>query len=70
VPRLQRVEDDAVGLQHVLELARILPPSLDDVRADGVALIDEPLDGVRDLELAPGRRLDGLTAWNTVASNM
>ncbi len=56
----QRVEDDAVGLQHVLEPARVLPPSLDHVRPHEVAMVDQPLDGVRDLELAARRRHDGL----------
>src|SRR5262249_43100235 len=58
--RLQRVEDDAVGFQHVLELAGVLPPALDDVRPDGAALVDQPLDRVGDLELAPRGRPDRL----------
>jgi hypothetical protein len=50
--RRERIEDDPVGFEHVLELARILPPALDDVGPDDVPLVDEPLNGVRDLELA------------------
>ena len=29
---LERVEDQPVGLEHVLELAGVLPPAVDDVR--------------------------------------
>src|SRR5437868_13538775 len=32
VRRLETVEHDPVGLQHVLQAARVLPPSVDDVR--------------------------------------
>jgi len=58
--RQQRVQDDPVRLEHVLELAGVLPPPLDHVRPDQEALIDQPLDGVGDLELAPGRGRDRL----------
>ena len=30
---LDRVENQPVGLEHVLELAGVLPPAVDDVRA-------------------------------------
>src|SRR3954466_16139689 len=53
-----RVEDQPVGLEHVVEPAGVLPPAAHDVRLDAVALVDEPLDRVGDLELAAGRGLD------------
>ena len=57
-PRLDRVEHEPVGGEHVLELAGVLPPALDDVRLDAPAAVDEVLDRVGDLELAAGRGLD------------
>ena len=57
---LDRVEDQAVGLEHVLELAGVLPPAFDDVRPHLEAAIDQVLDGVGDLELVPEARLDAL----------
>ena len=52
---LLRVEDGAIGFEHVGRLAGVLPPPLDDVRVDGAAVVDEPLNRVGDLELvAPG----------------
>ena len=53
---LDRVEDQPVGLEHVLELAGVLPPALDDVRPDLEAAIDQVLDGVGDLELVAEAR--------------
>ena len=55
---LDRVEHETVGGEHVLELAGVLPPALDDVRLDPQAGVDELLDRVGDLELATRRRLD------------
>ena len=55
---VERLEHDAVGLQHVLELAGVLPPAAHDVRVDVQATLDQVLDGVGDLQLAAGRRLD------------
>ena len=55
---LQGLEDQPVRLEHVLELAGVLPPAVDDVRADGQAAIDQVLDGVGDLELVAEARLD------------
>src|SRR5205807_5554533 len=55
--RGEAVEDEAVGLEHVLEPAGVLPPAADDVRLDAQTGVDEVLDGVGDLELAaPGGR--------------
>ena len=56
----ERVEDEPVGLEHVLELARVLPPALDQVRADLERAIDEVLNGVGDLELIAEARPDAL----------
>ena len=55
---LEAVEDQAVGLEHVLELAGVLPPAGDHVRLHAQAAVDQVLDGVGDLELAPRRGLD------------
>ncbi len=60
VARHQAVEDDPVRLQHVLEAARVLPPTLDDVWPHHESMVDQPLDRVGDLELAARRRPDGL----------
>src|SRR5215211_5210535 len=50
--RLEVVEDQPVGLEHVVEAAGVLPPPADDVRLDAHAAVDEVLDRVGDLELA------------------
>ena len=55
---LERVEDQAVGLEHVFQLAGVLPPALDDVRLHGQAAIDQILDRVGDLQLVPEAGLD------------
>src|SRR3954454_5863116 len=55
---VHRVEDQAVGLEHVLQAPGVLPPAADDVRLDAVAAVDEVLDRVGDLELAAGARAD------------
>ena len=57
---LDAVEDQAVGLEHVVEAAGVLPPALHDVRLDALAGVDEVLDRVGDLELAA--RADGSIA--------
>src|SRR5438552_16349727 len=57
--RLERRQHHAVPLQHVLDLAGVLPPTFDDVRAHALAGGDELLDGVGDLELATLGRPDG-----------
>src|SRR6266545_2248668 len=56
--RRKRVEDDAVGFEHVLDLSGVLPPTRDDVRVNALAVIHEPLDGVGDLQLLPRARSD------------
>ena len=55
-------EHQAVGLEHVLEPAGVLPPAGDHVRLDAQAAVDHVLDGVGDLELAAGAGRDGLDA--------
>ena len=57
---LERVEDQAVRLEHVLELAGVLPPAVDDVGPDVEAAIDQGLNRIGDLELVAEARLDGL----------
>src|SRR5512143_1769818 len=56
--RRERVEDDAVRLEHVFDFPRVLPPARDEVRVDTLAVIDEPLDRVGDFEFLPGARSD------------
>ena len=60
--RLHVVEDDAIGLQQILEPAGVLPGRHrglmlrgDEVRSDVAAGVDHPLDGVGDLQLAARR---------------
>ena len=57
---LERLEDQPVRLEHVLELAGVLPPAVDDVRADGEAAVDQILDRVGDFELVAEARLDAV----------
>ena len=57
---LEHVEDEAVGLEHVLQAAGVLPPAGHHVRLDAQAAVDEVLDGVGDLELAARRGPDRL----------
>ena len=52
------VEDQAVGLEHVLQATRVLPPAAHDVRLDAQPAVDEVLDRVGDLELPARRGLD------------
>ena len=40
-PRLDLLEHEAVGLEHVGELAGVLPPAADDLRLDPVAVVDQ-----------------------------
>src|ERR1035438_3461083 len=51
----QIVEDQAIGLQHVLQAPRVLPPALNYVRLHAQARVEQVLDGVGYLEL-PARR--------------
>src|SRR5881394_2540660 len=57
---LDVLQYEAVRLQHVVELARVLPPAGDGAAGDGPAAVDQPLDRIRDLQLAATRRLDRL----------
>ena len=56
---LQGLEDQPVGLQQRGQLARVDPPAVEDLGADPQALVDQPLDGVGDLQLAASGRADG-----------
>ena len=52
---LEVVEDQPVGLEHVLHLPGVLPPAVHDVRVHALAALHHRLDRVGDLELvAPG----------------
>ena len=59
-PLLDGLEDQPVRFEHVREAAGVLPPAAHDVRFDGRAGVDQPLDGVGDLQLAATGRLDRL----------
>src|SRR5665811_1374827 len=50
--RLELLEHQAVGLEHVGELAGVLPPAADDLRLDLVAVLDQALDRLGYLQLA------------------
>jgi hypothetical protein len=50
--RLDLLEQQTVGLEQRRELAGIDPPAGELLLADPLALVDEPLDGVGDLEFA------------------
>jgi hypothetical protein len=50
-PSLERLENQAVGFEHIFELAGVFPPTLDHLRPHRQAAIDQVLDGIGDLEL-------------------
>ncbi len=60
VARLDHVEDQPVGLEHVLQAAGVLPPAGHLVGLHREPAVDEVLDGVGDLQLAAARGPDGL----------
>ena len=55
--RLDRVEHEAVAVQQRVLLAGVDPPALEHLVRDRMAVVDQPLDRVGDLELAARRRL-------------
>ncbi len=55
---VERLEHEPVALEQRVLLAGVDPPALQDLVAHPVAVVDEPLDGVGDLELAARRRFD------------
>src|SRR5437870_2803290 len=57
---VERVEDQSIGFEHVLELARVFPPTLNDTWPHREAAIDEVLDGVGDFELVAEARFDAV----------
>ena len=52
VPLFDLVEDQAVRLEHVLDLPGVLPPAADDVRVHPQPRVHQVLDRLGDLELA------------------
>ena len=54
----QVVEDQAIGLEHVVEASRVLPPAAHDVRLDAAAAVHEVLDRIGDLKLSSRGGLD------------
>src|SRR5262245_29470539 len=56
---LNRVENQPIRFEHVLEFAGILPPAVDDVRPHFQAAVDQVLDGIRDLQLVAEAGADG-----------
>src|SRR5258705_3697859 len=67
-PALEGFKDQTVGFEHVLELAGVFPPSLDDVRSYGETAVDQVLDGVGDLELVTETRLDAVHRFEDVGT--
>ena len=61
---LERLEHAAVALEQRILLAGVEPPALEHVVAHPVALVDQPLDGVGDLQLAARAR----ARWPRTAS--
>ncbi len=59
-PAFDRVENQPIGFEHVLELPGILPPSVDEVRPHVEAAVDQILDRVGDLQLVAEAGLDPL----------
>src|SRR5437764_14547404 len=57
-PLVEIVQDQPVGVEHVLHLAGVLPPAAHDVRVDRHTGVDQVLDRVGYLELSAPRRLD------------
>ncbi len=57
-PVLDRVEHETVAVEERVLLAGVDPPALEDLVGDGVAVVEEALDRVGDLELVAARRLD------------
>ena len=56
---VQGLEDEAVGVQQRGQLPGVDPPAVEDLGPHRQAPVDEPLNGVGDLEFAPRRRRDG-----------
>jgi hypothetical protein len=52
VPRLDGLQHHAVDLEHVSDVAGVLPVSRDGRGGNLPAVVDEPLDGFGDLHLA------------------
>ncbi len=57
-PRLEALEDQAVHLEHVGDVAGVLPVPGDRRRVDRAAVVEQPLDRLGDLKLAPPGRLE------------
>jgi hypothetical protein len=58
--RLEVFEDESVGLEDVIGLAGVFPPSFGAEGSDGATVVDEVLKGVGDLEFAPFGGFDPL----------
>src|SRR4051812_25070553 len=56
--RFDRLEHEPVALEEGILLAGVDPPTLQDLVTHAVAMVDQPLDGVGDLELTARRRFD------------
>ena len=55
-----RLEEATVGLEERRLLAGVDPPAAEHLGAHPVPVVDQPLDGVGDLEFAARRRFDGV----------
>ena len=69
-PLLQVLEHQAVGLQHVLQAAGVLPPAAHDVRLHALAAVDQGVDRVGDLQLAAAEGSIDLAAAKISGPNM
>lgn len=52
VARLEHLEHQSIALQQRILLAGVDPPTLQHFVANGLALFDEPLDGIGNLQFA------------------
>ena len=56
--RREHLEHETIALEEWILLSRVQPPSLQDSVMNGVPLIDDPLNGISDLQLATSRGFD------------
>ena len=57
--RFDRFENESVTFEKRLEFAGVLPPSVENLVSHSMLMVDQPLDGIGDLEFPTGRGFDG-----------
>ena len=62
-PGLDLLQNEAVGLEHVGKLTGVLPPAIDDLRLDSMAIVDQPLNRLSDLIFAAPGGLQGASGF-------